>query len=150
MTKFFFKSKILIFVHFPNFGGKKGFSKNSSSDMHNLIRALCQNSEKHNNPIPRRLLDRNQYKRMVRPYFIGPFGYCWGSNKYNYSRFVFENQRYKLQFQSNQKYCITVSMQKIRSISKLILKIHQILGSSALNGFAHFWLRSPKNYWNDI
>ena len=35
-------------------------------------------------------------------------------------------------------YCITVSMQKIDSIQKLIFKIQQILGSDELNGHAHF------------
>ena len=35
-------------------------------------------------------------------------------------------------------YCTTVSMQKISSINKLILKIQQILGSHELNGHTHF------------
>ena len=35
-------------------------------------------------------------------------------------------------------YCITVSIQKISSIHKLILKIQQILGSHELHGHAHF------------
>ena len=35
-------------------------------------------------------------------------------------------------------YCVTVSIQKISSIYKLILKIKQILGSHELNGYAHF------------
>ena len=34
-------------------------------------------------------------------------------------------------------YCITVIMQKISSIHKLILKIQQVLGSHELNGHAH-------------
>ena len=44
-------------------------------------------------------------------------------------------------------YCITVSMQKISSIHKLIL---QILGSQELNDHAHFWPGPPKNHWNNF
>ena len=47
-------------------------------------------------------------------------------------------------------YCITVSMQKISSIHKLILKIQQILGSHELNDHAHFWLQPPQNHWNNF
>ena len=42
-------------------------------------------------------------------------------------------------------YCITVSMQKISLINKLI---QQILGSHELNGHAQFWQYPPKNHWN--
>ena len=42
-------------------------------------------------------------------------------------------------------YWITVSMQKISSIHKLI---QQILGSHELNGHAQFWPHPPKNHWN--
>ena len=38
----------------------------------------------------------------------------------------------------SKNYCITVSMQKISSIHKLILKIQQILWSHELNGHVHF------------
>ena len=44
-------------------------------------------------------------------------------------------------------YCITVSMQKISSIHKLI---QQILGSHELNDHAHFWPSPPKNHWNNF
>ena len=44
-----------------------------------------------------------------------------------------------------QNYCITVSMQKISSIHKLI---QQILGSHELNGHTQFWPHPPKNNWN--
>ena len=40
-------------------------------------------------------------------------------------------------------YCITVSMQKISSIHKLI---QQILGSHKLNDHVHFWPGPPKNH----
>ena len=44
-------------------------------------------------------------------------------------------------------YCITVSMQKISSIHKLI---QQILGSHELNDHPHFWPGPPKNLWNNF
>ena len=44
-------------------------------------------------------------------------------------------------------YCITVSMQKISSIHKLI---QQILGSHELNDYTHFWPGPPKNHWNNF
>ena len=47
-------------------------------------------------------------------------------------------------------YCMTVSMQKISSIHKLLLKIHWILGSRKLNGHAHFWPHPTKNQRNNF
>ena len=44
-------------------------------------------------------------------------------------------------------YCITVSMQKISSIHKLI---QPILGFHELNDHAHFWPGPPKNHWNNF
>ena len=44
-------------------------------------------------------------------------------------------------------YCITVSMQKISSIHKLI---QQILGYHKLNDHVHFWPDPPKNHWNNF
>ena len=44
-------------------------------------------------------------------------------------------------------YCITVIMQKISSIHKLI---QQILGSNELNGHAHFLPCPSKNHWNNF
>ena len=44
-------------------------------------------------------------------------------------------------------YCITVSMQKITSIHKLI---QQILGCYELNDHAHFWPGPLKNHWNNF
>ena len=44
-------------------------------------------------------------------------------------------------------YCITVSMQKVSSIHKLI---QQILGSHELNDYTHFWPGPPKNHWNNF
>ena len=80
-------------AHFPNFGGKKSFSKKSG----------CQTQLHHG---------------------------FWHPGKI---------QRYQI--------CITVSMQKITSIHKLI---QQILGCHELNDDAHFWPDPPKNHWNNF
>ena len=42
-------------------------------------------------------------------------------------------------------YCITIRIQKISSIHKLILKIQQVLGSHELEGHGHFGPCPPKN-----
>ena len=44
-------------------------------------------------------------------------------------------------------YCITVSMQKISSIHKLI---QLILGSHELNNHTYFWPGPLKNHWNNF
>ena len=76
MPKFFFKFKKPYFWPiFPILGAKKVFPKNLAVT-HNLIRVSvppCQNSEKPNDPIPRKQPDRQQGRKMNRPYFIGPF-----------------------------------------------------------------------------
>ena len=74
MTKFFFKFKkpyfSTTFDPFPQFWGKKNFLKNWAV-VH--ILALCQNSEKSHDPIPRKHPHRCQEGRMERPYFIVSF-----------------------------------------------------------------------------
>ena len=62
--------KTLFLAHFPNFLGKKGFSKKSGSVTHI---APCQNSEKSNDPVLKNHPDRRQDGRTDRRYFIGPF-----------------------------------------------------------------------------
>ena len=83
------------------------------------------------------------------------FCYCWVS----YLRLLkkppqFEQIEQEVQLQwtpgiyrSNQNYCITISMQKIRSIHKLILKIQQILSSNELKSKGFFLPNPPKNRW---
>ena len=44
-------------------------------------------------------------------------------------------------------YCITVSMQKVSSIHKLI---QQILVSHELIDYTQFWPGPPKNHWNNF
>ena len=62
--------KTLFLAHFPNFLGKKGFSKKSGSVRHI---APCQNSEKSNDPALKNHPDRRQDGTTDRRYFIGPF-----------------------------------------------------------------------------
>ena len=56
-----------------------------------------------------------------------------------------KNSEYNVDLSNN--YWITVSMQKVSSIHKLI---QQILGSHELNDYTHFWPDPPKNYWNNF
>ena len=57
--------------------------------------------------------------------------------KYNCSRPpAFKSQREG--YQSNQNYCITISIKKISSIHKFILKVQQILGFHELKSNGHF------------
>ena len=44
-------------------------------------------------------------------------------------------------------YCITVSVQKVSWIHKLI---QQILGFHKLNDYTHFWPGPPKNHWSNF
>ena len=82
MTKFFNKFKKLCFclflVYFPNFESKKKlFRKITSYE----FLAPCQNLEKTNNTIPRKLQDRRKDGGTDRPYFIRPFWLPPGSNR---------------------------------------------------------------------
>ena len=43
--------------------------------------------------------------------------------------------------------CITISVQKISSLHKFILKIQQILGPQELKSHDHFWPCPPKKRW---
>ena len=77
MTKFLFKFKKTLFLaYFWSISPKKvPPPRNSGSVMHNSIRVsrTCQNSEKSNDPIPRKHPDRWQDGRMDRLYFTGSF-----------------------------------------------------------------------------
>ena len=71
---------------------------------------------------------------MDRPYFMGSFQLPPGASKtaINWHLKV-KNIEYNVGLTNN--YCITVSMQKVSSIHKLI---QQILGSHELNDYTHF------------
>ena len=56
-----------------------------------------------------------------------------------------KNKKYNVGLIDN--YCITVSMQKISSIYKLI---QQILWFHELNDHTHFWAGPPKNHWKKV
>ena len=58
---------------------------------------------------------------------------------------TFKSQR--VGYQSNQKYCITISIQKISPIHKFNRKVQQILGSYELKRHGHFWWHPPENNW---
>ena len=86
------------------------------------------------------------------------FCYCWVS----YLRLLkkppqFEQIEQEVQLQwtpgiyrSNQNYCITISMQKIRSIHKLILKIQQILSSNELKSKGFFFTKPTQKSLNQL
>ena len=69
MTRFFKKFKKPFFdpflVHFPNFEGKKIFSRKYGSVMHNFIwvSSISQNLEKTNDTIPRKRPDRRKSRK---------------------------------------------------------------------------------------
>ena len=75
ITKFFFKFKKPFFWPISSISGVKFFSKLHalSHTPSQRFLAPCQNSEKSNDPIPRKHLHRRRSGRMCRPYFIGPF-----------------------------------------------------------------------------
>ena len=75
--------------------------------------------------------DRQQDRRMDTTYFIHRIilATAWGPAITTAVDWHFKSQRYRVQCQSYQNYCITVSMQKISSIHKLIIKIQQIFRS---------------------
>ena len=60
-------------------------------------------------------------------------------------RLKFKNKKCNVGLIKN--YCITVNMQKISSIHKLI---QQIWGSHELNDHTHFRPGPPKNHWNNL
>ena len=64
------------------------------------------------------------------------------------SHLKIKNKEYNVGLTKN--YCITVSMQKICTIHKLILNIQQVLGYHELNDHTHFWSQPPKNHWNNF
>ena len=85
----------LFLRHFPNFGGKKCFSKISSSVTHNFISvsSTMPNLKKliikfHGNT----WADRRT-EGWTEPILKDPSGYRWGSNKYSCCSLEFKSQR---------------------------------------------------------
>ena len=71
MTKFFLKFKTLLLANFLNFGGQKKFPQKIW--LAQLDKVLYRNSEKPNDPIPRKQPNTQQDGRTDSPYFMGPF-----------------------------------------------------------------------------
>ena len=75
ITKFLFKFKKLYF--WPIFlflgGGGEGGQKIFSQKIWHAFLVSCRNSEKPNDPIPRKQPNRQQDGRINRPFVIGPF-----------------------------------------------------------------------------
>ena len=74
-------------------------------------------------------------------FHLDPSSYRQGPNKYNCSNWHLKVENKKCNIALMKNYCITVSMQKINSIHKLI---QQILGSQELHDHAHFRPCPPK------
>ena len=127
-----------MFGPFPeSFRQKKFFQKiGLSCKTSKGFLAPCQNPEKSNDRIPKKHPNRCQEGRMDRPYFIGSFLLLLGGLTSTTTvawHLKVEDKNCDVGLTKN--YCITVSMQKISSIHKLI---QQILGSHELNDHAHF------------
>ena len=84
-------------------GVKKVFAKKSGSVMYNLygFLVLCQNSEKPNDPVPRKHPHKSQDGMMDRFSFIGSFWQL--PSKYNCSRLTFKILGYRVLCCINQK-----------------------------------------------
>ena len=146
MTNFLFKLKKIFLVHFTIFWSKNLFSKNQAA-MYNFIRvsSLWQNPEKSHDQIPRKHPGRCLEGRMNLPYFIRSFQLLPGAKSTIAVDLRLKVKDKKRDVGLTKNYYITVSMQKISSIHKLI---QQILGSHELNKHSHFWSGPPKNHWN--
>ena len=97
ITKFFLKFKKPnlwpIFGSFPNFSGKNFFSQN-----------ICPCHAKFQRKLTIQFQENTWTNgRTDRPYFIGAFGYCQESNKYNCCKPAFKSQRYSVRCWSNKK-----------------------------------------------
>ena len=125
---FFFKfKKPFFFPHCPKVWGKEDFFIKAGSVLHNLIRVsnTIQKSRKNLMIQFHENTDRQQDRRMDTTYFIHRIILATAGSPAITTAvdWHFKSQRYRVQCQSYQNYCITVSMQKISSIHKLIIKI---------------------------
>ena len=149
MTKLFFKFKKPYFwsflIHFPNFWSKQSCSKKSSC--HAQLLKVFWNHAK----IQRNLMiqfqentqtgdkdGQNLFHRILPATSRG-----LTSKTAVHWHLKVKDIEYNVSLTKNN--CITVTIQKIGSIHKLI---QQILGSHELNGHAQFWPHPPKNHWN--
>ena len=135
---FSLNSKNPTFGPFPQFWGQNRFFHKIelSCTTSSGFLALCQTSEKSNDPIPRKHPDRCQEGMIDRPYFIGRFWLLPG----DLTSTTAVDWHLKVGLTKN---CVVVSMQKISSIHKFI---QQNLGSHELNSHPHFGMCPPKNH----
>ena len=150
MTKFFFKFKKSYFwpflAHLPNFWGKKSFSTKFSCYAHNFFKV--------SGTMPKfREIQRSSFKKTPRQMSGGKYGQTLFHRIISATAMALTSKtaknwhlkvkdiEYNVCF--TKSYCITVTMQKIRLIYKLI---QQILGPHELNGHAQFSQHSPKNH----
>ena len=130
MTSFFFKLKKTIFLPISLIFGVKSFSKKRAV-MHNFIRVSSTMAKSSDFHISITSLDSSSY--------------CQGLTGTTAVGWHIKDKKCDINLTKN--YCITISIQKISSIYKLI---HQILGSHELNDQARFWPGPPKNHWNNF
>ena len=149
ITKLFSKFKKTYFWPIsPIFQAKKVFPRNLAVT-HNLIRQgflpPCQNSEKPNDPILRKHPHRRQDRRMDRDTLFHRTIPATARSPTSTTAVDWHLKVKDIEYNVGpiKNYCITINMQKISSIHKLILKIQQILGSHELNGHAHFLPHPP-------
>ena len=150
MTKFFFKFKKPIFGTFPQFWGKKSFSKKSG------CHAQLYRGFQHPGKIQRNLKIKFQENTQIdvrREGWTNPISwdlssYYQGANKYNCSRLaLFKSQNKKCDVGLIKNYCITVSMQKIVQSINLFSRFQGLKNYMTAPIFdqAH-----PKNCWNNF
>ena len=139
MTKFFFKFKKPVFGPFPQFLGQKKFFKKRSG-----CHAQLHEGFQHPGKIQRNLIikfqentqtDRFRREEQTDPISQNPFSYCQEVTSTIAVDWHLKAKNKKCNVGLIKNYCITVSMQKISSIHKLI---QQILGYHELNDCAHF------------
>ena len=121
-------------AHFPNIWGKKSFSKKTwlhHAQLHKgfyhhakILRNLMIQFQKNTRTDGRTLFHRNRTLPATASGSTNTTTVDW--------QLKVKDKEYDVDLTKN--HCITVSMQKISSIHKLIFKILQILGRNELNG----------------
>ena len=136
MTKFFFKFKKPIFGPFSQFWGQKRFFKKKLG-----CHAQLDKGFQHPGKIQRNLMitfQENTQTDVRREGWTDHISQDPSSQRQGLTSKTAVDWHLKAK-----NYCITVSMQKISSIHKLI---QQILGSHELNDHVHFLQSPPKHH----
>ena len=114
---------------------KKVFPKNMALS-YTARHAPCQNSGKPDDPIPRKHVDRPQDGQTL--FYRTLPATAGGTTSTVAVEYYLKVKDIEYNVGLTKNYCITVSMKKLISIHKLILKMQQILGSHELNDHAPF------------